>query len=130
MSFNIILFTLIIISSVFSVHASPVKFHSINAKYGISMRDANSVCKDNYGFIWASSKTGILRLTEDDCHIYNLPYETAAIITVKLIYQDSKLIAYTNNGQIFSYNSVYDRFNLLLNLSEVLNNKQLRICFS
>jgi signal transduction histidine kinase/CheY-like chemotaxis protein/streptogramin lyase len=127
MTLKIKIITLLIIYSVFSVRASPERFYSINSKFGISMRDANSVCKDDYGFIWASSKTGILRLTEDDCRIYNLPYETAAIITVKLIYKDSKLIAYTNNGQIFSYNSVYDRFDLLLNLSKDLDNKQLAV---
>jgi signal transduction histidine kinase/CheY-like chemotaxis protein/ligand-binding sensor domain-containing protein len=118
------LIALVVIFFIFSVHATPVKFYSINAKFGISMRDANSICKDDYGFIWASSKAGILRLTEDDCHIYNLPYENAAIITVKLVYKDLKLIAYTNDGQIFLYNPVYDRFDLLLSLSKVLDNKQ------
>lgn len=121
------LIALMVIFFVFSVHATPVKFYSINAKFGISMRDANSVCKDDYGFIWASSKAGILRLTEDDCHIYNLPYENAAIITVKLVYKDSNLIAYTNDGQIFLYNPVYDRFDLLLGLGKVLDNKQLEV---
>ena len=127
MSLKINLIALMVIFSAVSVHATPVKFYSINAKFGISMRDANSVCKDSYGFIWASSKAGILRLTEDDCHIYDLPYETAAIITLKLAYKDSKLIAYTNNGQIFSYNPVYDRFDLLLSLGKVLDNKQLEV---
>ena len=98
------------------------KFYSINSLFGISNRGMNSICKDDNGFIWASARTGILRLTDDDYRIYQLPYETAGAITVKLIFKHSKLIAYTNNGQIFLYNQVYDRFELLVNLSKSLNN--------
>ena len=86
--------TLAIIFIAFSGHASQSRFYNINSMYGISMREVNSICKDNYGFIWASSKTGILRLTEKDYRVYHLPYETANVITVKLIYENSKLIAY------------------------------------
>ncbi|HPS13618.1 MAG TPA: hypothetical protein PLB87_10090, partial [Prolixibacteraceae bacterium] len=69
-----------------SVQSSDTKFYNINSLYGISIREAASVCMDDNGFIWASSKTGILRLTEDDYHLYQLPYETANIINVKLVY--------------------------------------------
>jgi signal transduction histidine kinase/CheY-like chemotaxis protein/ligand-binding sensor domain-containing protein len=91
------------------------------------MREANSVCKDNNGFIWSSSKIGILRITEKDYRIYHLPYETANVINVKLIYQYSKLFAYTNNGQIFAYNPVLDRFDLLFNVGKILDNKYLGV---
>lgn len=86
------------------------------------MREANSVCKDDDGFIWVSSKTGILRLTEDYYRIYQLPYETANIISVKLVYDHSILLAYTNNGQIFFYNQIYDRFDAVVNLGKEMNN--------
>lgn len=95
-----------------------IKFYSVNSIFGISTRVTNSICKDDNGFIWASSKTGILRLTDNDYRIYQLPYETAGAIAVKLIFEHSHLIAYTNNGQIFSYNSVYDRFELLVDFSK------------
>lgn len=95
------------------------KFYNINALFGISMREVNSVCRDQTGFIWASSKTGILRLTEDDYRIYHLPYENTNVITVKLVYENSKLIAYTNNGQIFMYDYLYDRFVLVNDLGKV-----------
>jgi signal transduction histidine kinase/DNA-binding response OmpR family regulator/ligand-binding sensor domain-containing protein len=103
-------------------NASEVKFYNINSLFGISMREANSVCKDNNGFIWVSSKTGILRLTEDDYRIYQLPYETANVINVKLVYQKTLLLAYSNNGQIFRYNAISDRFELVLCLRNELNN--------
>ncbi len=92
------------------------KFYSINSLYGISMREMNSVCQDENGFIWASSKAGILRLSKDAYHIYQLPYETTDFYRVRLIYKDFKLIAYTNNGQVFCYNPVFDKFELILSL--------------
>jgi len=90
--------------------------------YGISMREANAICRDHNGFIWASSKMGILRLTDDDYRIYQLPYETAHVISVRLAYRDSSLLVYTNNGQLFVYNEVLDRFERLINLSKILDN--------
>lgn len=104
-------------------NALPVKFHSINTLFGISTRVTNSICKDDNGFIWASSKTGILRLTENDCRSYQLPFETSGAITVKLVYGHSILIAYTNNGQIFSYNPVYDRFDLTINIHNIITDE-------
>lgn len=105
--------------------ATSPKFYSINTMFGISMRETSSVCKDDNGFIWASSKTGILRITQESQRLYLLPYETANVISLRLIYQNSQLLACANNGQIFSYNPVLDRFELLINLSKVLNNKYL-----
>lgn len=119
-SYRHILFLFLI---VLSVHVSAVKFYSVNSLFGISVRNTNSVCKDNYGFIWASSKTGILRLTDDDYRIYQLPYETEGVIMVRLIYENAKLLAYTNNGQVFEYNPVKDRFDLLFNLNKLIENR-------
>jgi signal transduction histidine kinase/AraC-like DNA-binding protein/streptogramin lyase len=89
------------------------------------MREIASVCSDNNGFIWASSKTGILRLTEDDYHVYQLPLETADILTIKLIYKNSRLFAYSNNGQLFSYNTLYDRFDFLFDIRKPLKDVHL-----
>jgi signal transduction histidine kinase/ligand-binding sensor domain-containing protein/CheY-like chemotaxis protein/AraC-like DNA-binding protein len=115
---------ILIIILAFSLNVIAVNFYSINSLFGISTRVTNSICKDDNGFIWASSKTGILRLTEDDYRIYHLPYETAGAIAVYLIYENSRLTAYTNNGQIFEYNSLYDRFDLLVNLNNILKVEQ------
>ena len=108
----------------FSLDTLAVKFYSINSLFKSSNRVTNSICEDNNGFIWASSKTGILRLTDNDYRIYQLPYETAGAIVVKLIYDHSKLIAYTNNGQIFSYNAVNDRFDLLIDLGKTFSDEK------
>lgn len=123
-----LLLMFLLFSSIVSFSAN-VQFHDMNKKFGISLRETNEVMKDNYGFIWVSSKMGILRLAEDDYHIYKLPYETADVISVKLALNKKKsvLFAYTNNGQIFKYNSVYDRFDLLVNLSKMMSNQYLSV---
>lgn len=114
---------LLLLLMIFFINVLAVKFNSVNSLFGISMRVTNSICKDDNGFIWASSKTGILRLTNDDYRIYQLPYETEGVLMVRMIYENSKLTAFTNNGQVFEYNPVYDRFDLLFNLSKLLDNK-------
>jgi signal transduction histidine kinase/DNA-binding response OmpR family regulator/ligand-binding sensor domain-containing protein len=111
----------------FSLHSSNVKFYSINSLYGISIREPASVCKDNKGFIWTSSKAGVLRFAGDDYHIYQLPSENADIISVKLVYTNSNLLAYTNNGQLFRYNAISDQFDLLVSMTKVLKNKYLSV---
>jgi signal transduction histidine kinase/DNA-binding response OmpR family regulator/ligand-binding sensor domain-containing protein len=120
---NFRLTTILLLQFAFSLNVLAVKFYSINSLFGISSRVTNSICKDDNGFIWTSSKTGILRLTDNDYRIYQLPYETAGAIVVKLVYEHSKLIAYTNNGQIFSYNTVNDRFDLVIGLNKAKNNE-------
>lgn len=87
-----------------------VKFYNISDIYGITSGEAFSVCKDQYGFIWASTKTGVLRVTEGDCRNYELPCKTTDFVFVKLTYGNSQLFSYTNNSQIFHYDEVTDRF--------------------
>ena len=108
-------------------YSSNVKFYDINTIHGISMREIASVCKDNNGFIWASSKAGVLRLTDNSYHLYPLPYETPNIIYTKLLYEKDSLLAYTNNGQIFYYNAVSDRFDLLIDIRKPLNDSHLML---
>jgi Signal transduction histidine kinase len=105
----------LLIASIVALQASNTKFYSINNMYGIFLREAASICSDKNGFIWASSKTGILRLTEDDYRLYKLPYEKAGYC-VKVIYRNSSLYAYSNNGELFYYNPVKDKFDLMVNL--------------
>lgn len=104
-----------------------VQFYNLNYEYGISIRETNSICKDDYGFIWISSKMGIVRYTLDDIRTYQLPYESEDIISVRLVYKDGILYAYTNNGQIFKYNSAQDRFKMVVNISKVLRNPYISV---
>jgi len=118
---------IIIISLAFSLNVLAVKFYSVNRLFGLSMREVNSVCEDDNGFIWASSKSGILRLTKNNYRTYSLPYNTSDVFKVKLVFKNAKLYAYSNNGQIFSYNTVFDRFELLTNLSTIFHSSGLLV---
>ncbi|HKK63792.1 MAG TPA: two-component regulator propeller domain-containing protein, partial [Bacteroidales bacterium] len=122
--FVILIFLLVFIQA----GASNVKFFNVNEVYGVSMREASSVCEDSDGFIWGASKMGIIRLSGDDNYkIYQLPLETANILSINLVYTDTLFLAYTNNGQIFSYNRIFDSFELIVNISKVLNNNHITI---
>jgi len=115
------------LSSFSSVFSTNITFHNVNTLYGTSIREVASVCKDRNGFIWASSRTGVLRLTGDDYRVYSLPYDNKDVINVKLIYSNSDLLAYTNNGQLFKYNTILDKFDLLVSMPKSLNNKYLSV---
>ena len=84
--------------------------------FGVSMLNVSSICKDNKGFIWTASRSGVMRLTDDSYRAYSLPFEKHNAIVVKLIYQNSELLAYTNNGQLFRYNEILDKFDSLLTI--------------
>ncbi|WP_291856921.1 two-component regulator propeller domain-containing protein [Marinilabilia sp.] len=105
--------------------ANDYSFYNINEIYGTSIRGANSVCEDECGFIWVSSKAGIYRFTEDDKRQYHLPYITPNVLSVKLLYRNYHLYAYTNNGQFFEYNSLSDKFEFILDLRVLLENDYL-----
>lgn len=116
---------IILFCAAFLAEATPVRFYSVNSLYGISMREMNSVCEDANGFVWASSKSGILRINKDNYHIYQLPYESADVVKVRLAYRNAKLYAYTNNGQVFLYNSISDQFELVVNLKKFISDANL-----
>ncbi len=104
-----------------------IHFYSLNEEFGISLRETNTICGDDNGFIWVSSKMGIIRYTQDDIRIYQLPYESTNIITAELVYSQNLLYVFTNSGQIFKYNTIKDRFELLINMSRILRNPYLTI---
>jgi signal transduction histidine kinase/CheY-like chemotaxis protein/ligand-binding sensor domain-containing protein len=103
------------------------RFYNVNQLFGISLREVNSVCSDNRGFIWASSKFGIIRIAGDDHKMYKLPYANTNIITVKMTFENGRLVAYSNNGQIFLFNAITDRFDLLVDLSVELKRRHIYI---
>ena len=75
-------------------------FTNLNDMYGISMREITAVVRDQDGFIWAASHTGILRVAGDDHRHYDLPLATTDVMQVKLACRGSLLVATTQNGQV------------------------------
>lgn len=113
--------------SSFWVSPSTIKFESINSRFGISLRETNNICKDKTGFIWTASKSAVLRVSENDYRVYTLPYKTSDVLNVRLISEDNHLFAYTNNGQLFAYDAVHDRFYLKKDLRDILNDKHIMV---
>lgn len=70
---------------------------------------------------------GVLRLTEETYKLYPLPYASVDVINVRLLYRNNLLIAYTNNGQVFGYDAVQDRFLLLFSMFQELENPYLSV---
>ncbi|MDR2915937.1 MAG: response regulator [Tannerella sp.] len=122
---RILLFLFLFVVLSLNLHSSGVKFYNINDLYGVSIKEAYSICKDEKGFIWAASKTGILRVSENECRVYGLPYKTTDVFSTKVVYRDSLLLAHTNNGQLFLYDELYDRFDFMLDLKQMLNYRYL-----
>lgn len=102
-----------------------IHFFNLNEEYGLSIRETNQVCSDADGFIWISSKMAIVRYTQDDIRTYHLPYETEGIVEVGFAYRNNILYAYTNDGQVFKYNSIQDKFEKIINISHELRNPYL-----
>mgnify|MGYP001161723021 CR=1 FL=1 len=121
---KLLLFVLLSIS--LNSFSTNTKFYNISDTYGITSGEAFSICKDQYGFIWTSTKTGILRVTEGDCRNYELP-KTTDFVFVKLTYSNSQLFSYTNNGQIFHYDEPTDQFFFLTDLREETDNSHITI---
>lgn len=117
----------LLVLTCWKAYSSNVQFYSLNDRYGISIRETTEICADGQGFIWVSSKFGILRFTENDYRIYPLPYETTDIVRVQLTCKNAELYAYTSNGQIFKYNRVSDRFELLVNFKKVLDTRYISV---
>lgn len=121
------LLTLVLISIVQILPANEKKFYSINTLSGVSIRETRTVCEDKDGFIWTASKSGVSRITNGDYRHYNLPTEASDILYIDLAYRDGLLFAYTANAQIFRYNPVLDKFEMVVNIRKVLNNSYIAI---
>ncbi len=115
------------LSDLYGINHIDRTFYSVNDIHGVSQRAANSIIEDKEGFMWVSSRTGVLRLTEDDCRSYLLPYNTPDILTIKLTYGVSGLIAYSNNGQFFKYDHLSDQFNFYFDLRPMLSTNRITI---
>lgn len=100
-----------------------LEFKSVTDNSGIPMAGITSLTRDDNGFIWAASRMGVLRTTPSDCRQYDLPVSTSDVMQVKLAFGGSQLAVSTQNGQVFRYNPVTDRFERWFTLAQLLGNK-------
>ncbi|WP_289386976.1 hypothetical protein [uncultured Muribaculum sp.] len=109
-----------LMSSAMKIYASDMRFYNADNTYGITIREPSSICKDDDGFMWVATKSGIYRLS-DESKCYNVPYTTVNIVSVELVHRKGELYVFTNHGEIFRYNKRLDRFEHYLNLLSALN---------
>lgn len=116
---------LFIIVEMMSESASRYRyFISVGEGTHIPMSGITSLALDEYGFIWGASRMGIVRATPSNVKNYPLPVATSDVMQIKLAYNKSELIAATQNGQIFRYNIIKDKFEKWVSLSDILGNKE------
>lgn len=109
----------ILICSVLRVYG--YEFHSVNLELGLSVRETASVIEDPTGFVWASSKTGAIRLNGSEYRQYSFPFASSDVQNVKLVCQDGIFMAYSNNGEFFRYNKVSDTFDAWFDMGSLLD---------
>ncbi len=93
---------------------------------GMSSHRVFSIVEDYNGAIWISTKMGVDRYNGHEIRNYTLPgefsYGDMAGRRIQL-YQESngKLLAYDNIGCFYHYSPLYDRFELVLKLSDCID---------
>lgn len=97
-------------------------FVNLNELHGTSYTNAFSICKDANGFIWSSSRSEVFRNSMDGSKRYDLPSISSDVVHVKLVYRDACLVAFSNNGLIYKYNEVLDRFEFVFNFRKAISN--------
>lgn len=96
------------------------KFYNASDLYGVSVSEPNSVCKDADGFLWVASKNGVLRIADNGSRTYQLPYSSMNVVSVELEHREGRLVAFTNQGEIFRYDREADKFVRCLDLVKAL----------
>lgn len=93
----------------------------------MSIRETRTICEDEDGFIWVANKTGIMRIMSNDFRLYTLSLIKTDVLYTDITYNKGILIAYTSNGQVFKYNNLLDKFELIIDLREALQHDYLAI---
>lgn len=115
---HLVLLLIAFFSNILSYGATAT-FHNIADIYGTSMSEPNAITKDSDGFIWISSKEGVLRLADNGFKVYTLPYTSMNVVSVEITCQSDSILAYTNQGEVFLYNPVSDMFENYIDLAQL-----------
>lgn len=126
---SFILFIYICVLSVasFITKADDMGFYSINNYRHIDILEPTSLCKDNDGFLWVASRTDIIRISDAEHTIYNLPDSHRGANNFRLKYIGNRLIAFNTKGDIFQYDVKLDKFKKLIDVAKAVNNKEVYV---
>lgn len=107
--------------------ASGRDYVALNAESGVSIRDVASVRVDDVGFIWASTKLGVVRIASGASKSYALPIDNSSVRNVKLEYAGGMLYAYLDNGKVFHYDAAADKFVSHVDIGELVSSSSLSV---
>lgn len=114
-NFALVVFYMVVASFV----AYGLDFCDVKRIYGVQLGEPNSICTDSKGFVWVGGKTGVWRLADRNSHLYGLPYRSMNVLTVEVVSgANGEVVAYTNQGEMFCYDWVGDRFEFLADISK------------
>ncbi|MDE5871826.1 MAG: helix-turn-helix domain-containing protein [Muribaculaceae bacterium] len=111
------------VTSMVTVSASQRKFQefvSVNGSNGIPLSGITALTVDDNGFVWGASRMGIIRATPSNVKMYELPVSTSDVMQMKLAYNKGVLCAATQNGKVFRYDVILDRFEPWFSISDTL----------
>lgn len=99
---------------------------------GLKSQKVYSILEDEYGAIWIGTKAGVNRYNGRNLKNYVLSGDTysfedmaGAGRMIRLYHNNGELYAYDTSGKIYLYSKVFDRFDIVLQLSEHTNGEAL-----
>ena len=109
------------------VCASGRDYAPFKAGGSFNARDVGSVRVDDAGFVWASTKLGVIRVASGSSKTYALPADNTSIRDVRLEYASGVLYAYLDNGKVFRYDAAADRFVNHVDISGLVSSGRLSV---
>jgi len=113
---------------------TPVEIYGykhITTENGLSNNRTFSVKKDNDGFVWFSTRSGIDRYDGSSIIQYNLldngNQDVTGRINKLINDKDGIIWAYTNYGHIFKYDKIQNKYVLILNVGNNFKNEDIYI---
>lgn len=126
-SFILIAYLCMLLALSFTIKADDKGFYSINDYRHIDILEPTSLCKDHDGFLWVASRTDVIRISDTEHTVYNLPDIHRGANNFRLKYLYNRLIAFNTKGDILQYDEKTDRFVKLIDVAEAINNKEVYI---
>lgn len=123
---NIILSLLLVVVALFGVQRAESQQISVSyLEIGehLDRQSVFNVLKDDEGFVWFSTRSLVTRFDGRNMAYYRL--NESEIITdadglqTSLRYINGKLWAFTDNGKVYCYNRVIDKFEMVFNLMDI-----------
>ena len=98
---------------------------NIGLDEGLSSQRVFSIVEDGDGVVWISTKMGVNRCNGKEITFYELPgdlrYDDMAARVIKLYHDSDRLLAFDNSGNIYKYSDVFDRFETVMRLSDIID---------